>query len=250
MSPVLEPRILVPVELLRDEEVQLDATVDLVSAVPIVLLGYREVPDQTAPGQMRMQFEEAAEEELERHADAFREAGGEVETRLVFTHDLGETFTRVANEEACTAVLMARPSREMESLLVPVRGDVNLERLVDVVARLLGQTSLHATLLHVVEPGEAPDAGQMLLEGAQGFLEDRGVDRDRVRLQVQPAEEPLEALVQAAEGHDAVVLGETDPSLTQQIFGETHERVAEAFEGPIVIVRRAVGGEAPSVPEE
>lgn len=250
MSPVLEPRILVPVELLTEEQVPMGATVELVSAVPIVLLGYREVPDQTAPGQMRMQFEEQATAELEQKAEAFEAAGGEVETRLVFTHDLGDTFTRVANEEACTAVLLARPSQEMASLLVPIRGDVNLERVVDVVARLLAQTSLHATLLHIVEPEEAQDAGQMLLEGARGFLEDRDVDPERVRLQVQPSEDPLEALVEAAQGHDAVVLGETDPSLGELIFGEAHERVAADFDGPIVVVRRTVGGEAPAVPEE
>lgn len=248
MSPSLEPRILVPIEVLEDAP-DLDRTVDLVGAVPVVLLGYREVPEQTAPGQMEMQFGDEAEADLARFREAFEAAGATVETRLVFTHDLKATFTRVANEEACSAVLLARPASTMRGLLVPIRGDVNLERVITVTSRLLTGSQLHATLMHIVEPGEEPEAAEMLLEGAEGRLVDAGVDPERVHMQIQPAEAPLEALIEAAQGHDAVLLGETDPTLTSQIFGRAHERFADAFDGPIIVVRRTVGGDAPSVPE-
>lgn len=249
MTPPVTPRILVPIEVLEDVPM-LDRTVNLVGTVPVVLLGYRRVPEQTAPGQMQMQVGEEAEADLERYKAAFEDAGAEVQTRLVFTHDLGKTFTRVANEERCSAILIARPSQRMESLLVPIRGDQNVERLVEVVARVLESTQLRATLLHVVEPEESSQAGELLLEGARSRLEDRGVDPGRVHLQVQPAEAPLAALVEVAQGHDAVVLGETEPSLGEKVFGEAHEQIAEDFEGPILVVRREVTGEAPPIPEE
>lgn len=250
MSPRISPRILVPIEVLEEEGLDLGETPNLVASVPAVLLGYRRVPDQTPPGQMRMEYEEQAQAELDGIASAFDEAGGEIETRLVFTHDPAATFTRIANEEACTAILLARPASRMESLLVPIRGDVNIDRVVEVTARLLGEPTLRATLLHIVGPGEPTDRGEVLLEGARSRLADRGVDPDRVRMMVQPAPEPLDALVEAAQGHDAIVLGETEPSLADGVFGEAHERVAGSFDGPIVVVRRSVAGDAPAVPEE
>jgi hypothetical protein len=221
------------------------ATTRLVATLPIVLLGYREVPDQTPPGQMRMGFEDEAK--LPRFAEAFRESGIDVETRLVFTPDSSNTVSRIAAETACTSVLLARPSDTMDSVVVPRRYDVNLDRLGTVTERPLGQPHLGVTLLHIVEPGEDDGAGQLLLEGARQRLVDAGVDRDRVHLQLQSAKDELGALVEVASGHDAIVLGETEPSLEGQIFGEEHEQIVDAFDGPVVIVRRHVDGNVPDV---
>lgn len=248
MSEETTPRVLVPVEVLEDAQPP-GTTAEMLAAVEVVVLGYHEVPEQTAPGQMRMQYEEAAEAELEAYAEAFEAVGADVETRLVFTGDVGQTFTRIANEEACTAILLPRPSEAMERLLVPVRGEANLPRLLHVTARLLRGNEMTVTLFHVAEDEEGANAGELLLRGARETLVEHGIDPERVRLNVGEAEDPLEALVDAVEGFDGLVLGESQPSLVEVIFGEVHERIAGDYDGPILIVRRADREDAP-VPED
>jgi hypothetical protein len=49
----------VPVAILKGETVP-DAVVELLSTLPVVVLGYHVLPEQTAPGQARMQFEDQA----------------------------------------------------------------------------------------------------------------------------------------------------------------------------------------------
>lgn len=242
-------RVLVPVDVLEGTP-DPGATTHMVGAVDVVLLGYHTVPEQTAPGQMRMQYEDEARDRLATFADAYRETGSEVTERLVFTHDASETFARIANEEGCSALLLPRPADRMERLLVPVRGETNLARLVAVTARLLDGNDMEVVLLHVTGPDEEEGAGEVLLRGAREELVDAGIAPERVELQLRPADDGLEAVIEAAREHDGLVLGETKPSLGDIVVGEVHERIAEGYDGPILIVRRKLEGEVPAVSDE
>lgn len=248
MSSEATPRVLVPVEVLEDPEPP-GATAEMLAAVEVVVLGYHVVPEQTAPGQMRMQYEDEAQAELQVFAETFLEIGADVDTRLVFTGDAGQTFTRIANEEACTAILLPRPSEAMDRLLVPVRGEANLPRLLHVTARLLRGNEMKVTLFHVAADEAGAEAGELLLRGARETLAEHDIDPDRVTLNVGESEEPVDVLVEAAAGFDGLVLGESQPSLADVVFGETHERIAKDYEGPILVVRRA-DREDVSIPED
>lgn len=243
------PRVLVPVEVLEDTP-EPSETTRMVGSVDVVVLGYYHVPEQTPPGQMRMQYEDEAREELEAFADRYRETGADVTPRLVFTHDPAKTFARTSNEEGCNAILLPRPAESMQRLMVPIRGEANLSRLVHVTARLLRDNDVEVMLLHVREEDEEGDAGELLLRGAREQLVDEGVDPERIHTEVKAAEHGLEAVIEAAQAYDGLVLGETEPSLRDIVLGEAHERIAEGYAGPILVVRREMEGQAPSVPED
>ncbi len=58
------PSVLVPLRVLEGESVP-EGVPDLLGDAHVVLLGYHVLPEQTAPGQARMQFEDRAMERLE-----------------------------------------------------------------------------------------------------------------------------------------------------------------------------------------
>ncbi|MDY7083395.1 MAG: universal stress protein, partial [Halobacteria archaeon] len=89
-------KTLVPVEVLEGESVP-QGVVELLSNVPVFVLGYHEVPEQTAPDQARSQFGEKANAKLDEIVEAFEQAGAEVESRLVFTQDSNKTLERVTD---------------------------------------------------------------------------------------------------------------------------------------------------------
>jgi len=51
----------------------------------------------------------------------------------------------------------------------------------------------------------------------------------------------MDAIVDAADEFDAVVMGESDPSLATFVFGLRSEQVAEQFLGPVLVVQREPG---------
>jgi len=230
-------RVLVPVAVLEGETVP-ESVAELLGTMPVTVLGYHVLPEQTPPGQARLQFEERAQVKLDDLAATFREAGGDCDTRLVFTQDEEQTVDRVAAETGCSAVLVPNPAGEVRRLLVPLGGGVNAARVVDFVAALVGDRAIEVTLLHVAGGEAGREAGRERLADAASGLRGAGIAVDEA---VVVGDSAVEAIAAAAVDHDVVVMGESEPSLRSFVFGESADRVAEQSVGPVVVVRRGRG---------
>jgi nucleotide-binding universal stress UspA family protein len=232
-----ERRVLVPVRVLEGEAVP-ESVVDLLAALPVVVLGYHVLPEQTPPGQARMQFEEQAQAKLADLARAFREAGGDAESRLVFTHEARQTFDRVAEETGCDALLLSNPEMAVRRVLVPLQGTVDPERVGGYVAALVAGRDVETTLYHVAPDAESREAGKRLVETARERMVADGVDPARIDAELVVSETPVRTIADAAVEFDFVVMSERAPSLLSLVFGDPAEQVAERSLGPVLVLRR------------
>lgn len=237
MSVPDQPKVLVPLAVLDGESLA-PALVEALSELRVELVGYYELPEQTPPGQARMQFEERVQRELDDLVTAFEEVGGSVETRMVFTHDPEQTFERVATEAGCDAVLLNNPATVVEDVLVPLRGEVNVERVVALAQRILEATDATATFYHVAESEDALEVGRGLTDDAVESLVAGGVPGDRLREEVVVSETPVKTLVGAAGEADLVVMGASEPSIQERFFGEVSEQVSTQSVTPVLVVQR------------
>jgi len=64
------------------------------------------------------------------------------------------------------------------------------------------------------------------------------MDPDRLTTRIERAGDVPDAIVDAADEYDAVVMGESDPTLATYVFGLPAEQVAERFLGPVLVVQR------------
>lgn len=237
MATPRDHRVLVPVDVLGGEGIP-QAVVDAFASVPITLLAYREVPDQVGPDQARDQYGDRARAELEKLRDAFEAAGClDVTTRLVFTHDRLKTFERVALEESVDAVLLLNPAPTLESVLVAVRGDVNLEHIATLLGVLLTGTDLEVTFFRVVDEESDRDRASDLLETAVDELAATGVDRDRIDTSVVVGDSPTPEILVAADDHDLLVVGESRPSIRRFIFRDRAKTLAKGTVDPVLVIR-------------
>ena len=231
------PSVLVPLAVLEGESLP-TGTPELLANARVVLLGYHVIPEQTAAEQAREQFGETAMSKLGEFADTLAAAGADVETRLVFTHDQATTIDRLIYEYDCLAVLVPNSTDRVESVLVALRGTVGIGRNTRLVAELFADAGVAVTLYHTLGEGESRDDGAAFLNGVKTDLVDRGIAPDRIETLVEDADVPIDAIAGRAESHDAVVMGETDPSVTTFVFGMPSEQVAERFLGPVLVVQR------------
>lgn len=228
--------VLVPIRILENPSLP-HGLVELLEPVQVVLLGYYEVPDQTAPGQARLQFEDRAEDALQEMVTEIETEGGTVETRLVFTDDREKTFDRVADETGADAILLSNPAASVESLLVPVRSDANVAGIAGFLGALVADRPIGVRLYHAAGDDEAVDPAERLLSRVADALVDAGIPDSSVTTRVDRTDDRLEGIAEAAENHDAVVMGETRPSIASFVFGEFSERVANRSLDPVLVVR-------------
>jgi nucleotide-binding universal stress UspA family protein len=64
-----------------------------------------------------------------------------------------------------------------------------------------------------------------------------GVDSERIDTETVESESPVEDIVDAAKNHDVLVVGETEPSLVEQILGDVPTQIIERSERPVLVVR-------------
>lgn len=228
--------ILVPVDVSSDDPLP-QSLVEFCHSVDVVLLGYYPVPDQVAPAQLRQDHESDATAALETVADEFRASGIDVTDVLVFTHDREKSIDRIADKYGCDAVLALSEAERIERVLVPVRGDTNLERIVSLLADVMRMSDVSVTFFHAVAEDSDPSHGEFLLRGAVERLDEAGIDRERISWQLSDGESPHDDIIELAREYDLLVLGETEPSLRERILGTVPSRIVDDVDKPAFIVR-------------
>ncbi|WP_253736556.1 universal stress protein [Halohasta salina] len=226
--------VLVPVAVLQGEALS-EALVDRLAGLDVTLLGYHEIPDQTATEQAHDQFNEQMQRKLDEYVDLFESHGGTVTPRTVFTHDAPETFKRIAIEQDIGAILVPNPAPAVDRILVPIRGPVNLDPILTMTAALDGDPEI--VLFHAAASEAQRADGEELLSTAADQLAEAGVDPGRIDRQLTVSDTPLRAISDAAADTGLIVIGEKEPSVVDIIFGDAADRIAEAAASPVVVVR-------------
>ncbi len=236
MSLATHSTVLVPVDVSVDASPP-GGILDLLGAVDVVLLGYYPVPSQAAPAQIRDQHGADAIERLAALTETLAASAGSVADELHYTHDREETIDRVADDHGCDAVLRLGPVDGVDRVLVPLRGDSNLDNILDLVGNLLGASGASVTLFHSIEGDSDREYGETLLGDAADRLSAAGVDPGRIDRQLSVAGETGDDIVAQAGEFDVIVLGETEPSLRDRIRGAVQRRTLTATEIPVFVVR-------------
>ena len=234
--------VVVPVAVLENESVS-KGLVNLLSTADVTVLGYHVLPEQTPPDQARAQYEDRANAALDDVMAEFEAAGGDAYHRLVFTHDRRQTIDRVADDAKADAYAIAGTTAGVERLLVPLTGDVDVDRILAFVTELVGDRDIAVTLFGIAGEARA-DAARRGLDDAASRLADAGID---VAMRFSKTDAPLDAITDAkkvdllgdaAMDHDAIVMGERAPSLQSFLFGDESRRLAAESVGPVLVVRR------------
>ncbi len=232
-------RVLVTVDLSRGDWSELQP-VELLSGAEVVLLGVYPITDQVAPEQARDQFQEQASADLESLADRFHQANLNVDTELVFAVDLKEALNRVAEKMNCHAVLTWNDELVFSKLAVLHRGEAEMNQMMDYVARIMAEQSQDVDLIHLYEGGleeREVTRRRNLLGQQRGLLVEKGLKQGQINIILENVSDVDGALVEKASKYDAIVMGETEPSVKSRLFGTRHELVVEHAKGVVLIVR-------------
>ena len=228
-------RILVPFELPDADEVP-SALIDTLATMEVVLLGHYNLPEQTPPSVARDQFADDAQAELNDIAQRFEDIAVSVTTRLVFGKAREKTINRVALQEDCDVILTPGDADAIAEVLVPLRGEANFDRILSFVGELLTATGASVTLFHT---GEESDRlpGEKILADATDRLVEAGIEPDRISQQLSADDDVERSIVGLGDTFDLLVLGETEPSLRDRIFGSRPAQVTAGTDDPAFVVR-------------
>lgn len=234
---ISDPTLLVPIDASDPEEPTVEL-VDLLHPLRIVVLGYYPVPDQAAPNQLRAEYEEEAKNAMKSIIQRFADVGADVESVLVFTRDRVQSVDRVANEYGCDAVLVSGTVESLDRVLVSLKDEQNMFRVLEVVGLLMESGDPEVTLYHAesIEKGSA--RSELYLRGATDWLADRGLDRGRITWEEPTADTQQSDLLELASDHDFILMGEYEPGIRERVLGDMPNRIHDQTGRPVLTVRK------------
>lgn len=224
-------RILVPVRL-PDPEPLSPWLIEFLGPLAVTIVGCYLVKDQLSPEQARDQFEDDAKQALQTVVAAFEDEGAEVESTLVFTHDVVETIDRMEKESAVDLVIMPAEVDKIANLLAVVTEDVHLDRLQRCISALLEGNPVPVTLLHVAR--EQADQSEkeeksLVLDGLKERLIEDGIDAERIDTRSLEHDEPQEKIIEISRKYDVVIMDENETDMRDQLLREAPS--------PVIVVR-------------
>jgi nucleotide-binding universal stress UspA family protein len=231
------PQVIVPVALLEGEVIP-EPLVEFLSTVPVVVLGYHEIPEQTLSDQARDEFGDQATAAVAAVAETFERHGASVETELVFTQDPTQSIQQIADEMERGVILHPEPVRSIDRVLVAVREKDLVPAITTTLAALIGPTDASITLMGAIAECQDGTASRRALSGMRTALQEAGIPAHRIEERTESAQDIETVLLDASSDYDLVVLGETDPSVLTWLFGSTAKRVADQTLSPVLVVQR------------
>jgi len=237
-------RVLIPIDV-SDSTSRSEIDTQIVQSSKVILLGYWPIPDQSAPSQVRNQFEEEAQERLETVARRFTDEGATVQTRLVFTNDKDQSIDGAANKYECESILLpgttSSPSETRRGLVL-VKPNADLNRIVTTLGALFADSDVELLLFHAAtnDNERLYDATEYMLRGLADRLAELGIDPDRIKWEQSTKNERLDAVLSRVSDFDFVILGESEPSVRERVFGSVQKTLAEETAKPQLTIRSGV----------
>jgi nucleotide-binding universal stress UspA family protein len=232
--------LLLPVQFPRDESI-IDGPVQGLAAFDIVLFGYWTVPDGVDPATVREEHAAEAEADLYELAAQFSRAGASTEVQLHFGpggDQMTALQTRITEETDADAILLPDRITPWNNVLVPLRDDRNAARIIDFLSAFDPDTVFTLELFHAAADERAAETAREMLDDVADRLLDRGFSESDLEVRVDISASPETAIIERANNHNVVVIGETEERADpEQFIGPMYRRIGDLTDIPVVVVR-------------
>lgn len=167
-----------------------------------------------------------------------------------YTDTAGRLFGNVMdplvdNPPIDTAIVRYRKRRPVRSILVPVSGGPNSRRAVKLAVSMARQAEdgpAKVVVMTVVPEGCPDNLRVRAMQGIDYALENSSTYMEHIERRLIEGADVVPAIVEAAEGHDLVVIGATEePFLRNVLAGSIPTQVAHQAEVTVIIVKRRSG---------
>lgn len=249
-----KPRILLPVSLPLEKSIPL-AILKGFTNLEVLLLGYKELKEQTSPEQYEEEDDGETQAELNETRKDLEDEGFDVKTELVFTPDITQAIDNVILEYDCQALLVVKPIEELNRLLIPVY-DINQisKRFATVIYELTKASNLPATLMIIEskedsENDEVKDSSAINRE-AMKRLRQAGIDKNQIKSSSVQVSDISEAVKEKSKPDDLVILVEANAKERENFINKIRGEISDKIDCPLLVVLEERKQEEDSEPKD
>jgi nucleotide-binding universal stress UspA family protein len=242
MKRVTPPSLLIPVTF-PDPDIHplTDVYIDALDGFDILLLGYWEHTEDTTSAEARSAHETDAKAVLYEIAARFSHAGAATDIKLHFGPGGAEKQAlqeRVIAETNPDGVLLADHLGSLNNILVPLRDERHIEKIVEFVSEFDTDNIFVVELYHAAQEEGAVESAETMLRRVEDRLLSRGFSESDLEVTVDVVENAEVGIGTKARSHNIVIMGETEQSNAgDHVFSSISDYLTDQTETPVLIVR-------------
>ncbi|SFN72538.1 APC family permease [Salegentibacter flavus] len=238
-----KPRILIPVSLPQKESLPL-AILRSFTDLEVLVLGYKELPEQTDPGQYKDEEGDESKKQLEKVKKELEDEEFDVKTELVFTPDVSQAIDNVIVEHDCQALLVVKPISQLNRLLIPVY-DINQlsKRFATVIYELTTASNLPASLLFLSGSKDSEDSEDkdgadisVMKREAISRLKQAGIHKHQIKTSLVEVANISDAVKEESKPEDLVILVEANANERETFINEIRGEISDKINCPLLVV--------------
>ncbi len=238
-----KPRILIPVSLPQEESLPLGILKGF-TKLEVLLLGYKELQEQTSPEQYEEEKGDQSRKELEKVTKELKDQSFDVESELVFTPDISQAISNIIFEYDCQALLLVHPIEEINRLLIPIYdiSQIN-KRFATVIFELTDASDLPASLLflELSEESEWKDKVKNKVVSdmkhmALSQLNQAGIKDSQIEINSIEVDDISEAIKENYKADDLVILSELDTAERVSFINDIQQEISDKIDCPILVI--------------
>lgn len=126
-ASLFKPNILIPIDITQKKK---DLPQSILEAIPVsnlLLLGFKETPEQAEPEQSEETFEKEGEKKLGDIANQLKEAQVSFESELICSNKIKPQIKQVVEEKELQFILTLKPLADLSQIVIPIydRSQIN-----------------------------------------------------------------------------------------------------------------------------
>ncbi len=234
---LLHPRILILVDITQEKKDLPHAILEAMPISELLLIGYKETPEQTDSEQSEEEFGKEGEEKLDNIQKELEGAQIDFDSELIFSNDVASQIKKVIEEEELRFILTLKPLSALDQLLIPVYdlSQINSELGTIIYNFHSYQPTSIKVLLFTEEEGDSSNEAR-LKKAIENQLSLVNAHVDAYEVYRKDEESPEKIIRETSEKTDLVIWPEAAPSQRELFLNILLEKEPANISSPVIMI--------------
>ncbi len=237
---LIDPDILIPVNV--KEEIK-DLPAGILKSIPrskLLLLGYKEMPEQAESEQLGKNMEEKGEEKFERIKAQMEQSNFEFESKLMVGNNISLQIKQLVDEHAFQLIISLTSPSSFNRIIVPIYEPTQINtKLSTFIHKLETENEVKTKIIFFKEKGEGENNASSLRKNLTDLLsavDVRVKDHEVEEIEDLSYKAIIQNLSKRAHSEDLIICSEGDEHEREDFVDYTFIKESERISSPLIML--------------
>jgi len=242
-SQIVNPDILIPIDISEEKK---DLPAPILKAIPIsnlLLLGYKETPEQTEAEQSEDEYSKEGKEKLEKIEEQMKEAQYSYDSNIIFGNKIFSQINQLIDDDEFQIILFLKPHTALNRVVIPVYDSSQINtKLSTLIYNLQSQNRIDLKFILFIEGDESASNELQLKNAIEEHLSVFNIttlDYEVLKNEDLTSKNIIQKLVKhTSDNGDLVLWSELETHNRKDFLKLINDKASKEINSPMIIITK------------